>query len=91
MPDTQHNKKEEDKNKEPVGPQRYTPVNPNHKKSDHLKHSNNPNPTLRGDPTRPPITSIGHAERGNLINKVEVPGPGKYQITGDFEKAMEKP
>ena len=39
-PDTHPNKREEDKNKEPVGPQRYEPHNPNHKKSDHLKHSN---------------------------------------------------
>jgi hypothetical protein len=35
-PETQSTKKV-DKNAEPVGPQRYNPVNPNHKKTDNLK------------------------------------------------------
>jgi hypothetical protein len=36
-PDTQKVVRDEDKSKEPVGPQRYNPVNPNHKHSDYLK------------------------------------------------------
>lgn len=86
MLDTNANKKEEDKNKEAVGPQRYTPFNPNHKKSDHLRHTNNAHGNLQGG-----ATSIGNAKRGELVQAVNVPGPGKYVITGDFEKALEKP
>ena len=35
--------------------------------------------------------SIGNAKRGELVKAVNDPGPGKYVITGDFEKALEKP
>ena len=66
--------KEVDKSKEPVGPQKYNPYNPNHLRSDHLKK-----------------TSIGRAERDDLVQTMNTPGPGNYVITGDFEKAREKP
>lgn len=66
--------KEVDKSKDPVGPQRYNPVNPNHKKSDH-NHKG----------------TIGNAERGEMVAAVNVPGPGKYIIQSDFDKAVEHP
>jgi hypothetical protein len=49
--DTSKVRKEEPKDKEPVGPQRYDPFNPNHKRTDHLKNGN----------------SIGNAKRGDLV------------------------
>jgi hypothetical protein len=73
-PDIGKQKGEEDKNKEPVGPQRYNPVNPCHKKSDFLKK-----------------TSIGNSKRAEIVQALNVPGPGKYNITGVFEKATDKP
>ena len=73
-PDTQKVNREEDKNKEPVGPQRYNPVNPSHKHSDYLK-----------------ANSIGNAKRAAIVQALNVPGPGKYNIAGDFERAQDKP
>ena len=35
--------------------------------------------------------SIGNAERPQIVQVVNVPGPGKYIINGDFERAQEKP
>jgi len=58
-----------------VGPQRYNPNNPNHKKTDNLKGGN----------------SIGKALRGDLVSMTNNPAPGKYDINGDFEKAQSKP
>lgn len=49
MDDTAKVKKEEPKDKEPVGPQRYNPFNPNHKRTDHL------------DPNKKGFTSIGRS------------------------------
>lgn len=68
--------KEVDKSKEPVGPQKYNPHNPNHKKTDHLVRF-----------------SIGNAVRGDMISSKNAAntGPGKYNIEGDFERAMNKP
>jgi len=66
--------KEVDKTKEPVGPQKYDPFNPNHMKSDHQTGQ-----------------TFGKALRQDLIEAVNVPGPGKYNIDGDFEKALTKP
>jgi len=54
------------------------PVNPNHHHSDFLNLA-------------PGITSIGKAERGELVAAANVPGPGKYTINGDFERGLEKP
>lgn len=68
-------RKDEDKNKKAVGPETYFPVNPNHQ---HPKYY---------DQSR----SIGLSERIDLIQAVNMPGPGKYMIKGDFEKAQEKP
>lgn len=61
-PEDHVSRKVEDKNKEPVGPQRYHPYDPNHKKSDHLRHTNNLAPNLMGG-----ATSIGNAKRGELV------------------------
>lgn len=72
--DTEKSRVEEDKNKEPVGPQRYNPENPVHKKSDFLQKN-----------------SIGNSKRAEIVNKMIVPGAGRYNIAGDFEKAQEKP
>ena len=68
---------EEDKSKEPLGPQRYNPVNPAQKRSDHL--------------TGAGAMSIGKSQRAGLVPTLNVPGPGKYQINGDFERAHDKP
>ena len=35
--------------------------------------------------------SIGGALRQDLVPRAKVPGPGNYVITGDFDKAQEKP
>ena len=64
--------KEVDKSKEPVGPQRYNPLNPNHKKSDFL-HANSVGNAVRDE----------GVSSANVFNT----GPGKYEIKGDFEKA----
>ena len=66
--------KEQNKNKEPLGPQRYKPSNPCHIKTDFLK-----------------ACSIGNAERPEIVSSANVVGPGKYTITGDFEKGKDKP
>jgi len=63
------------KNKEPLGPQKYTPNNPCHRRTDFLKGGSINNAFL-----------FGNAERPEIVAPVNVPGPGKYQITGDFEK-----
>lgn len=75
--DTNKVRVEEDKSKDPIGPQKYNPVNPTHKRSDQLKGAG--------------ATSIGHAKRSDLVPSLNVPGPGKYQINSDFEKARDKP
>jgi hypothetical protein len=33
-----------------------------------------------------PVGTIGKALRGDLVQAVNVPGPGKYTINGDFER-----
>ena len=66
--------KEEDKNKEPVGPQRYNPVNP----------------TLQRNSFNV-IRTIGTSNRTDFIKALEMPGPDKYIIHGDFEKAVSNP
>lgn len=53
-PDTQSNNKKDESGKPAVGPQRYHPMNPNHKHSDFLNLA-------------PGVTSIGKAERGDLV------------------------
>lgn len=63
-PDSNKVRVEEDKTKEPLGPQRYNPVNPTHKRSDHL--------------TGAGAASIGNAKRSDLVPSLNVPGPGKY-------------
>ncbi len=40
---------------------------------------------------KPKGTSIGRSERLDLIRAVNMPGPGKYSIQGDFDKGKEKP
>ena len=35
--------------------------------------------------------TIGNSLRTDMVQKIKVPGPGKYVINGDFEKGMEKP
>lgn len=74
-PDSNKVRVEEDKTKDPLGPQRYNPVNPTHKRSDFL--------IGKGEE----VTSIGNAKRSDLVPSLNVPGPGKYQITSDFDKA----
>lgn len=37
------------------------------------------------------VRSIGLAERSDMIQVHNVPGPGRYTIKGDFEGAQEKP
>lgn len=32
--------------------------------------------------------TIGNAERGDMVSGLQVPGPGKYDITGDFERGI---
>lgn len=63
-----------DKTKEPVGPQKYDPHNPNHLKTDHLKGE-----------------TFGRDNRKDLVDVGFVPGPGKYNIEGDFDRAFNKP
>ena len=35
--------------------------------------------------------SIGNSRRSGISKTLNVPGPGKYLISGDFEKAVERP
>lgn len=86
---------EEDKTKEPLGPQRYNPVNPTHKQSDNLYHPHNARhfttPLNYVLPAIAKAGSIGDAKRSDLVPSLNVPGPGKYQIVSDFERAQDKP
>jgi len=76
MHDTTRVKKEEDKNKEPVGPQRY----------DIKRYPEAVKPKYFDE-----VQSIGNAKRSDMIVAANVPGPGRYIIKGDFEGAQEKP
>lgn len=68
--------KEVGKVKDPVGPQKYNPVNPNHHRTDGKDK---------------PITTFGTAIRGELISGQNMNvGPGQYVIEGDFDKPKEK-
>jgi hypothetical protein len=42
---------------------------------------------LVGDNAR----SIGNSKRIDMVSTDKIPGPGTYNINGDFEKAQEKP
>ena len=72
-------RKEVDNTKNPLGPQRYEPVNPNHTQGFYQKPFEFANI---------PDQTFGKAERQDLVqtNK-DMPGPGKYDIEGDFDKA----
>lgn len=71
------------KSKDPLGPQRYHPFNPNHKQGYHHKPY---------DQSNIPDQTFSKAEREDLVKtKGDMPGPGKYEIEGDFDKAMKNP
>jgi hypothetical protein len=48
----------------------------------------NPNHKLQ---SKNKLRTMGMSERPDLVSAANVPGPGKYELPGDFEKAVAKP
>ena len=71
------NKTDEKKNH--VGPATYTPFNMNLQQTNTLAYNNNMK-----------ITSIGHSERQDMVQKMKAPGPGRYEYDDGFNKKNAK-
>ena len=65
-------KVKKDENKPQVGPSTYTPFNPSLQQSNHLHQQ---------------ATSIGNSRRTDMVQRIKVPGPGRYEYDDGFKKA----
>ena len=66
-----------DDKKNQVGPSTYTPYNPNLQATNKLEYGGK-------------ITSIGHSERQDMVQKMKAPGPGRYEYDDGFNKKKAK-
>ena len=76
--DAAHVKKE---NVPQVGPGTYDPVNPSLAQTNVLAHANAKDMRRRGE-----ATSIGRAVRADMVQKMKVPGPGRYEYDDCFKR-----